>query len=772
MFVALMGGKIWGWIADGRVESAEQQPPVDPRLFHTRLSISLIMSLIYDMWILIYAVNTVIQQARPNMMIMFLFEFAILTASSSSTFFRYIISLVDQWIVQRQTKEMLESRRRDIREQREAILRERAAAAASGEGLETTDVEEPLPSEDDIEEMDIEVPGWETKGQWVLTLHLVTGKIACHVSLTFADHCLADFLKLGIYLAFFFVLLRFFGLPIHIMRDLYLTARSFVKRLNAFIKYRNATRDMNQRYPDATVEEIQREDTCIICREEMRPWSITNPEAGAPAAGAAQTPATRTPIISERSRPKKLPCGHVLHLGCLKSWLERQQVCPTCRRPVDARTPAGPAQRPGQGAQPQIPEQAPLPNAGAPGQPPVMRGGMINIGPLRLAFGRGVLPPVPNQPGFDGQPAIHQPGIPPNARVYGFEMGFPPAPQIHGPAQGAPQPGLDVHAQLQQIEQRINQEIQSLSVAHRELRLVQNLQAELLRLRQLQGTGNISNHAQPASSASTNIHTPQMPFPQVPFPTRTTTVQRHGTLPGSTAIPSGSPDLPPGVTIPEGWSLLPLQNLDDLTPQTIRTAEQSQQGPATPHVHSHVHAHAPSPLSRSSTEAVVPTGTGDSVGNPPGQAENQTVPNVQPGNSGSPPTATAVHQTSLFVPASSPTGLSAPPPAESSGEGSITTEPADSITIDEPEVEDDLSLPTWGSHPLFRGPGEVSDASGTNGTSAAAADVLPHITPEDQTRPVTDQETAVELGEEEKSRWKGKGKAASVEEDAEADGDA
>src|SRR5258706_14072649 len=70
-----------------------------------------------------------------------------------------------------------------------------------------------------------------------------------------------DFVKLGIYAVFFFVLLTFYGLPIHITRDLFLTARSFAKRLTAFIKYRNATKDMNRRYPDATVEEIQREDT-------------------------------------------------------------------------------------------------------------------------------------------------------------------------------------------------------------------------------------------------------------------------------------------------------------------------------------------------------------------------------------------------------------------------------------------------------------------------------------------------------------------------------
>ena len=28
---------------------------------------------------------------------------------------------------------------------------------------------------------------------------------------------------------------------------------------------------------------------------------------------------------------KKLPCGHIFHLVCLRSWLQRQQTCPTCR---------------------------------------------------------------------------------------------------------------------------------------------------------------------------------------------------------------------------------------------------------------------------------------------------------------------------------------------------------------------------------------------------------------------------------------------------------
>lgn len=213
MFVGLMAGKIWGWVGEGRVEILEQQPPANPRLFHIRLSISLAMSTIYDVWLLSYAINSVIQQARPNMMVMFLFEFAILTTSSFSTALRYGISLIEAKVVELQTQEMLESRRSEVRRQRQEMIRERAAAAASGEPLSTEAAEEPLPSEDDIEEMDIEPPGWETKGHWVLTLDLMTGKqglIWFDLSLPLADmlsrfrqagylHCLllypSDFLR-------------------------------------------------------------------------------------------------------------------------------------------------------------------------------------------------------------------------------------------------------------------------------------------------------------------------------------------------------------------------------------------------------------------------------------------------------------------------------------------------------------------------------------------------------------------------------------------------
>lgn len=172
MFTALVTGKVWEWIGEGRVEVLEQQPPANPRLFHTRLSISLFISLAYDTWLFFYAVNTVIQQARPNMMVMFLFEFAILATCSGRTSSRYLLSLIESGIVKKQTRIRLEERRRLARQQYYDILRRRESDdAAQAEAAR----QEELPDVESIDEMDIEVPGWESKGQWILTLDLMTG---------------------------------------------------------------------------------------------------------------------------------------------------------------------------------------------------------------------------------------------------------------------------------------------------------------------------------------------------------------------------------------------------------------------------------------------------------------------------------------------------------------------------------------------------------------------------------------------------------------------
>ena len=119
---------------------------------------------------------------------------------------------------------------------------------------------------------------WENKGSYVLYLEFVI-----------------DFFRLLVYMTFFGIILTHYGIPLHIIRQLYVTFVSFRRRIAEVIRYRKATTNMNQRFPNATPQELQEAETCIVCREDM-------------------------------TEGKKLPCGHILHLHCLRSWLERARI--------------------------------------------------------------------------------------------------------------------------------------------------------------------------------------------------------------------------------------------------------------------------------------------------------------------------------------------------------------------------------------------------------------------------------------------------------------
>jgi E3 ubiquitin-protein ligase synoviolin len=496
----------------------------------------------------------------------------------------------------------------------------------------------------------------------------------------------------------------FYGLPIHIMRDLFMTARSFTKRLAAFLRYRRATHDMNKRYPDATVEDVQREDTCIICREEMRPWSVTNPQAP-PAPAGALPPARPAATVNERSRPKKLPCGHILHLGCLKSWLERQQVCPTCRNPVvdtPSRTAQGAANNAnpaGQGPQAQLPGQQdgagprPPPAGRAPGRG--MR--MLNLGPLRVGFGQANLQDLAQ--GFGGPQPAQENAAAGGPRVYGLELGFPRRLQAQQQATSASNsmgPNT-LQDQLQQIEQQLVAEIRSLQITQQELQLVQLLQTELARLRLVQSGG--------ADPLTANFQMPQLPQlgplagrHTSPFNLPIPQMQRHGVRSNATVIPAGSAELPPGVTIPEGWSLLPLQRLDA---GVLQTGNVPALGPAanagaapTATTQSSI-----SPMTRTSNNTLTPTPTI----NPENHSQASSVDSSDTNAIHTPPSATADQS-----------GSSAPIATSQS-----TTTPGDKHCILVPEPQEDSSvLPNWGNSQLFPGPSRPAITHNTNMTSA------------------------------------------------------
>ncbi|KAK1118348.1 E3 ubiquitin-protein ligase synoviolin A [Melipona bicolor] len=148
-------------------------------------------------------------------------------------------------------------------------------------------------------------------------------------------------LKVILYVAFVTLMVKLYTLPLFALRAMYYTMRDFKKAFHDIVMSRRAIRNMNTLYPDATAEELAAADNvCIICREEMV------------------------------SASKKLPCNHIFHTACLRSWFQRQQTCPTCRlnilRPVNNNQ--GNRQQNQAQAGPQVP-QAPQ----APGFNPIVQ---------------------------------------------------------------------------------------------------------------------------------------------------------------------------------------------------------------------------------------------------------------------------------------------------------------------------------------------------------------------------------------------------------------
>lgn len=422
-----------------------------------------------------------------------------------------------------------------------------------------------------------------------------------------------DFLKLTVYVAFFSVLLRFYGLPLHIMRDLFLSFRSFFKRVSDFVRYRNATRDMNARYPDATAEEVGREDLCIICREEMRP---------PPAAEDTNSPGSRSPAVTERMRPKRLPCGHILHFSCLRSWLERQQICPTCRRPVFAaqrgqlQVGRGPAL---QGNAVEQPEGA-APAENQRHQPGRNRARVINFGPLRIGFGAGggnLVDDLARRIHNGDQAAPVEPDGNQGGQQHfgiGFGFGRRPAPQNQVPVP-APAPvassTLPIHGQLDQIERSIQSQINSLRVASNELQLVRRLNQELLRLRNLQAnrTDQAGATAQAEAAAMPMPLFSQAEIAAVGNRPQTTILSSHTQQP----LSSDSDALPEGVTLPPGWTLLPLQRYHGPVQNMVSsdgTGVNTPETTAVPLAESGAHAPRPQSVSTNTPDPDAPLRSG------------------------------------------------------------------------------------------------------------------------------------------------------------------
>lgn len=106
-----------------------------------------------------------------------------------------------------------------------------------------------------------------------------------------------------------------FSMPLMIAKDILWDAFAVFHTAKSLLLTWKSNRQIDEKLPDVSEAQLAASDDkmCIVCMDDMlAPSECTN----------------------AKQKPKRLPCNHCLHLGCLKSWMERSQTCPICRVPV------------------------------------------------------------------------------------------------------------------------------------------------------------------------------------------------------------------------------------------------------------------------------------------------------------------------------------------------------------------------------------------------------------------------------------------------------
>lgn len=210
---------------------------------------------------------------------------------------------------------------------------------------------------------------WEQRGQYIYYTEFATDSLVLAGTLGMLANVFTTMLTIckGHYMH----ILYLHGLSVTLLDAvLFMHMRIVFNNLrDKVVAYRNYCKladNMNHMYPSGiaqfipcastnscavTQEELaQYNDDCAICRESM-------------------------------DTAKKLPCGHLFHHSCLRSWLEQHHSCPTCRRslidpnPAPGAAPnggAGPSQQPQHHHHHQAPQMPPHPFQ-QPGNPPMLR---------------------------------------------------------------------------------------------------------------------------------------------------------------------------------------------------------------------------------------------------------------------------------------------------------------------------------------------------------------------------------------------------------------
>lgn len=100
MFVAILAGKVWNWMGEAKLETHKQQPFSISKSSCARFSIALLLSLLFDVYMTMYAVKAIRLTTGPSMMLLGALEFGVMTISSVSTAIHFVFSVAASFIIE------------------------------------------------------------------------------------------------------------------------------------------------------------------------------------------------------------------------------------------------------------------------------------------------------------------------------------------------------------------------------------------------------------------------------------------------------------------------------------------------------------------------------------------------------------------------------------------------------------------------------------------------------------------------------------------------
>ena len=215
----------------------------------------------------------------------------------------------------------------------------------------------------------------------------------------FALEAGADCASLLLYLGYSAALLAHFGLPLHLLHQMWGAATQLAGQARSWLRYRRLRRALRRACPAASAAALAAGDgMCVVCRGAMEVAAAGGDGGGGGGGGGGGTAAAE-----EDEVPRVLPgCGHIVHTGCLRLWLQRQQNCPICRHPVRVQEEEDVGQAEGAGVLAPVAERARVGGADENARP--------------------ALPPLPSPP------LLPPPPLPPP--VPGARRGAPAAKQL------------------------------------------------------------------------------------------------------------------------------------------------------------------------------------------------------------------------------------------------------------------------------------------------------------------------------------------------------